>query len=295
MSLFTDFLVQRFPHRYARHLGELLAAFENSGLASPNFATDVTCSDGDDFLARVWEAMLYRYLLNLGFEPHVAGVKKSGQVGPDFGIKHQGQTIWIEAVTPSPTGIPPEYLAPPRKGEVKVKTKPDEQMLLRWTSVLKDKRDKLACYIKQNIIAASDCTIIAVNSCRLQDYASDDLGISQLPFAVEAVFPIGPIAVPITPGGQPDGEPIRVPRHTIPKPNGPIPTGNFLDPDYASVSAIMGCCRKDMLNGGLPLTLVHNPLATTRLPTAILGANKEYVADDKGDHYVLRLLGGTSD
>lgn len=290
--MFASFLARRFPCNYACHLAELLVAFDNSGLASPHLADEVMSGDDGKLWSRVWEAILYRHLSNLGFEFRCDCI----QHGPDFGINYKGQTIWIEAVTPATEGIPSDYLTPPGKGEVKVKTKPHEQMLLRWTSVLKDKRDKLACYIEQNIIAATDCTIIAVNSCRLQDYACDDLGISQLPFAVEAVFPIGPIAVPITPDGRPDGEPICVPRHTISKPNGThIPTGNFLDPHYASVSAIMGCYRKDMLNGALPLTLVHNPLAAARLPTAILGANKEYVADDKGDHYILRLLGGTSD
>src|SRR5216684_2767111 len=121
MSGFTDFLVQRYPPGYACHLGELLDAYESSGSASPNFKADVLSSDDDGFLARVWEAMLYRHFLSLGFE-FTASLKK----GPDFGIKHQGQTIWIEAVTPAPIDIPADYLAPPSKGAiVEFKKRPD--------------------------------------------------------------------------------------------------------------------------------------------------------------------------
>jgi type I restriction enzyme S subunit len=149
----------------------------------------------------------------------------------------------------------------------------------------------LESYAEKKIIASADCTVIAVNGSRLSDFAVGDLGISQLPFAVEAVFPIGPLAIPITSDGRPDGEPMRVPRHTIRKRNGTdVATGNFLDPHYANVSAIMGCYRKEMADGVLPLTIVHNPLAGVSLPRGILGANKEYVADDRGDHYLLRPL-----
>ena len=212
MSLITEFLARRFPQNddYAQHLGKLLSTYEDSGLAPPNLVSEVVSGCDGKLWAHVWEAMLYRYLLNLGFEPQTAGVTKSGQRGPDFGIMHQGLRIWIEAVTPSPTGIPLDYVARPKKGEVEFRPMPQEQRLLRWTSVLRDKRDKLEYYRTRNIINATDCTVIAVNSCRLQDYAINDLGSSRLPFAVEAVFPIGSIAFPINPDGKPDGEPANV-------------------------------------------------------------------------------------
>jgi hypothetical protein len=217
-------------------------------------------------------------------------VKKAGQLGPDFGVLHEGKTIWIEAVTPAPEGIPPDYLTPPKKGEVKSVSIPYEQMLLRWTSALKYKRDRLQRYLKRGIIAETDYTIVAVNACRLSDFAWNDLGISQMPFAVEATFPVGPIAVPITVDGEITGEAIRTTRRSIQKPNGShVPTDNFLDPRYGNISAIMGCNQKDMLRD-LSLTVVHNPLASVPLPRGMLGASKEFFADDHGDHYVLRPL-----
>jgi hypothetical protein len=294
MKKIEEFLRRRFPQGPVAqsHYSDLLRAFMDSGLAPPNLAQDVLSGNDGQLSVHLWEAMLYRYLSDLGFTFRRDGVRKSGQHGPDFGIIHEGQTIWIEAVAPSPEGVPEEWLAPPTRGEFKVKTKPHEQMLLRWTSVLRDKRDVLARYVDKKIIAATDCTVIAVNSCRLSDFPGDDNGISQLPFAVEAVFPVGPLAVPITPEGRLAGEAANVPRFSIRKPSGAnVPTTNFLDSLYANVSAIMGTNRRDMINGVLPLTVVHNPLATTPLPRTLLRAYKEFVADDNGDDsYTLRPL-----
>src|SRR5262249_9095887 len=156
---------------------------------------------------------------------------------------------------------------------------------LRWTSVLRDKRKKLESYQKQGIIGDKDCTLIAVNSCRLYDWKPNDLGISRFPVAVEAVFPVGPLAYPVPVGGQPDGEPAKGPRYEIPKINSSsVPTANFLNPDYANVSALLGCYHKPMMNpdqtaGAISLTLVHNPLAAIPLPRGILGVEREYVAE----------------
>lgn len=284
-------MFEKFSESYVQHLEELLSAYQASALAPPNLVREVASGDDGKLWAHVWEAMLYRHLMNMGFEPQSAGVTKAGQRGPDFGIMHQGLRIWIEAVTPAPKGIPSDYLEPPKKGVVKVRRVPQEERLLRWTSVLSDKRKKLEYYRTQNIINAKDCTVIAVNSCRLQEYAMNDLGVSGFPFAVEAVFPIGPIALVFTPEGEPVGEPVNVPQHAIKKPNNSsVATANFLDPNYANVSAIIGCWRKDTLDEGLQLTVVHNPLATIPLPIEILGADKEYAADQEGDHYNLRLL-----
>jgi type I restriction enzyme S subunit len=283
-SQVTDFLARRFPQNRVApgYFSDLLSTYQDSGLAPPNLVGEITSGDDGKLWAHVWEALLYRHLLARGYEFRRDRVRKSGQHGPDFGIVHDRQTIWVEAITPSPEGIPQDWLDPPKRGEFKTRTKPHEQMLLRWTAALKDKRDKLKCYVERNIIAPTDCAVIAVNSCRLSDFALDDLGISQLSFAIEAVFPVGPIAVPIS-QGRPDGEAIRIPRYVIQKPNGTdISTANFLDPCYANVSAVVG--------GALHITLVHNPLAAACLPRGLLCATKEYVADDMGDHFIVRPL-----
>jgi hypothetical protein len=299
MSRISEILARRFPENdyYEHDLGKLLSEYEKSGLASPHFVEEIESGEAGKLWSRVWEAMLYRYLLSRGDGVDSAPRKKSGEHGPDFRIVHQGQTIWIEAVTPAPERIPPDYLEPPKKDEVKfLQPMLDDEPLLRWTSVLRCKRKKLKSDKKQGIIGDKDCTIIAINSCRLHDWRPNDVGISGFPFAVEAVFPIGPLAYPITPDGQPDGGPVNFPRNEIPNQNNsPVSTANFLSPEYANVSALLGCYHKPTLNpdyektGKISLTLVHNPLAANPLPRGILDVEKEYVADVEGDRYVLRL------
>jgi hypothetical protein len=297
MSRIPEILAKRFPENdwYEHDLGKLLSEYEKSGLASPHFVKEIESGDNGKLWARVWEAMLYRHLVSLGFELYTFGMKKAGELGPDFRFVYQGQTIWIEAVTPSPIGIPPDYLEPPQKGEVKLKPVLNEEPLLRWTSVLRGKRKKLEADKKRGIIGENDCTIIAVNSCLLHDWKPHDLGVSRLPFAVEATFPIGQLAFPITQDGQPD-EPANVPRYEIQKSNNSsISTANFLNPCYANVSALLGCFHKPTLNpdyqktGKISLTLVHNPLAANPLPRGILDVEKEYIAEKEGDRCVLRL------
>lgn len=293
MSKITNFLAERFPNNpiAPNHFGELLTDYQCSGLPPPNMVQELTKGGDRALWAHIWEAMLFRHLSALGVDLLPSRVKKSGQVGPDFGFVHEGRTIWIEAVVAAPEGIPAEHLRPPRRGEFKVGTVPNREKLLRWTAVLRDKRDKLQLYVERGIIAETDCTVVAVNGTRLWDFPGLDNGISQMPFAVEATFPVGPIAIPISLHGQQAGDPERTTRYSIPKQNGvEVPTANFLDPDYANVSALMGSTRRDMLDGNLWLTLVHNPLARASLPREILGASKEFVADDEGDHYLLRPL-----
>lgn len=291
MSQIRDLLEQQFPGPpLTIHYDELVSEYQHSGLARPDVVQELTSGGERALWALIWEAMLYRHLTNLGFKFRRDRVKKSG--GPDFGIPHDGRTIWIEAVVPAPEGIPGDYLRPPKRGEVEFRSRPYDEILLRWTTVLKEKRDKLRRYAERGIIADNDCAVVAVNASRLSDFPGNDQGSSRFPLAVEAVLPVGPIAAPITPQGESDGETERTIRRSIRKPptGVEIPTTNFLDPAYANVSAIIGSSRGDMLDGNLLLTLVHNPLAKVSLPRGILSTHQEFVADKKGEGYLLRSL-----
>jgi type I restriction enzyme S subunit len=299
MSRIAISLAKHFPGNeyYGCQIGALLTAYADSGLASPHIINEIGTGDAGKLWARVWEAMLYDHLRRLGFQFLNPGMTKAGEHGPDFCVAYQDRIIWIEAVVPAPEGIPTTYLQPPQKRKVTLRPIPDEELLLRWTTVLSDKRKKLESYKQQGVIGEKDCTIIAVNSCRLYDWRPNDLGSSRFAFAVEAVFPIGHLAYPISVGGEPDGEPANVPRYEIAKSNNSsVPTTSFLNPEYANVSALLGCYHKPMINPGyqrtgtISLTLVHNPCATIPLPRGIFSVEKEYVVEKDGDRgYTLFL------
>jgi hypothetical protein len=286
----SEFLQQRFPDpEFSDHYVELLREYLESGLAPPNLTAEIKVGDRGLY-AHIWEAMLYRHLRSLRFEFRQGNVRRAGQRGPDFGIVHEGQTIWIEAIVASPEGIPADYLRPPAPGEFKTGSFPHEQILLRWTSALRDKRVKLQGYVEDAVIAGTEGTVIAINGCRTTGGYQDN-GITQMPFAVEAVFPVGPLAVRVDRSdGRVVGDAYHTARYMIEKPNGAsVPTDSFLNPEYANVSAVLGCGRSHM-RYGLPLAVIHNPLATIPLLPGILGVDKEYVVDDEGEAYSLRRL-----
>jgi hypothetical protein len=71
MSRITEILSGRFPESYAHHLGELLSAFNDSGLASPHLVEEVSSGEDGKLWARVWEAMLYHHRRSIGIKFHV--------------------------------------------------------------------------------------------------------------------------------------------------------------------------------------------------------------------------------
>jgi hypothetical protein len=139
MTWISEALERRFPNNTVapEHFGELLAEYEASCLAPPNMRPEVEAGERG-LRAHIWEAMLYRYFRGLGFEFRPNRVLKAGQQGPDFGLLHEGTTIWVEAIVPAPEGIPPEYL---ERGSCRARgldgapasRKPDRQPLRRRT------------------------------------------------------------------------------------------------------------------------------------------------------------------
>lgn len=285
----AGFLETKFPNNTiaADHYGDLLIPYAQSGLAPPHMQSELETGDEGKFWSSVWEAMLYRHLRALGYALR-NNATSSGQNGPDFCFAHGTSTIWVEAIVPSPEGIPADYLEPPGK-EIRVKTKPDKERVLRCTSAIADKTQKFADYVRKGNVAPHDVVIIALNICRLSDWDVDGNGISQLPLALEAVFPVGPLGVPITPDGQLAGQAHNIPRFSVAKASGlDIQTYNFLDSKFAGISAVLQGHQKDIYNKPLVLSAMHNPLATAPCPRALFGAYKEFVATENPDGYALR-------
>ena len=291
MSDIRKSLAKQYPEcpTLQTHFADLLTGYLKSGLAGPNLGKEIETGDEQKLWACIWEAMLYRHFSERDFEFRRDHVCPSGQNGPDIGLIHGNRTIWIEAVVPKPEGIPSERLAPPAPEEMRAIPIPRQAMLLRWTSALRDKNHQLKRRLQKNIVKPDDPYVVAINSCMLSWVPIEDHSITQLPFAVGAVFPIGPLAVPLTKEGRIAGDAIYTHRGSIKKPAGAhVPTDNFLNSEYSGISALIGCSRRDMLDGQLHLIVVHNPLARNRLSTGLMGAETYYVAQKDGaDSYLL--------
>jgi hypothetical protein len=248
-------------------------------------------------LATPFEALLAHELLEVGLNVN------SSRDGPDFLVKHEEKKIWVEVICPEPMGVPEDWLT---NALGKVINFPHEAILLRWTAAIKEKTEKLlgyagrdqTGYVARGVVASGDSYVIAVNGRRLRGAFNALAGISQHPFAVEAVFAVGPYQIKIdrasmkaTGGGHQH-------RPSIAKPKGSaVPAYSFLDPAFRAVSAIWATDLDDcsVLGNLKSMALVHNPLAINPIPRLLFPAESEYVASVCGGEeteYVIDRLQG---
>lgn len=281
------------PRRIAvrEYLASACERFVNRGLADPKFASELASGPEQKFWACVSEALIADRLRDKQF-----GARNTPGEGPDFLVMDGARRIWIEVMCPEPINLPAGWLNPPSGVVIDF---PHEQILLRWTSAIKAKAEALigssdgkqAGYIKSGLVASDDAYVIAVNGCLLRGGRFPTLfGISQFPFAAEAVFPIGPYQLRI------DRETLEVVDrghqhrpYVLNKNGARVPAYTFLDPRFNRISAIWAVD----LDGGSaignsePMVVVHNPNATSRVPLGFLPADDEYVAVAEGDEFAL--------
>lgn len=275
------------------HLQNAVIGFLRSGHADPQFLSAFCDTREHEFWSRLSEALVAQRLEGKVFEK-----AKSPGEGPDLLLRHEGRRIWIEVVCPEPVDVPAEWLDPqPLLGH----SLPQSELLLRWTTAIYAKANRLCCtrgkgkgYLERGIVRADDAYVIAVNACRLRSGPFSSLiGISQFPFAAEAVFPIGPYQVRIDPDSHEIVDRGHQLRPHVSKPNGAdVPTQMFLDAENRAVSAIWAVD----FNGGVacgnhePSFVVHNPMASNPVPVGFLPADADYVATRDGDDYELRKI-----
>lgn len=292
MSAIAQYLRRRFPEGglqgdFREEISRICNAFVESGLSDPKFQAELTGGSDSKFWSCVSEALIFDRLRHKQFLS-----RSAPGTGPDFLLAEGDRRVWVEVVCPEPAGIPRDWT------EIKmntVGTVPHGEILLRWTSAIKDKTEKLVGsgdgkvigYVPSGVVSDKDVYVIAVNGCQLRHGPFSALrGISQFPYAVEAVFPIGPYQIRI------DKDTLKTVGHgyqerfSIPKPNGAsVPSSNFLDPCYRMVSAVWavdfnGC---SVIGSDEPSALIHNPNALNPLTKGFLPADEEYVATPTGD------------
>ncbi len=256
--------------------------FTASGLADPKFLGQLTSGSDDGFWSCLSEALVYDRLRDKRFP-----ARERVGVGPDFLVEAGQRRVWVEVICPSPAGVPADWLDL-RVNDVT--SMPHEAILLRWTAAIKEKAEKLMGtsdgkmlgYLKQGIVPPDDAYVIAVNGCRLRNGPFPGLlGISQFPFAAEAVFPIGPYQIRIDRDTLETIGQGHQHRFTIKKPTGAsVPTHLFLDLSYKHVSAVWavdfnGC---GVIGNSEPSALIYNPYAANPVPLGFLPADDEFVA-----------------
>lgn len=292
------FLDQRFPNNPTAqtYFVELWEWFAASGLSGANFVADLTSDEEYKFWQMAWEMVLAKELATSDVE-----LCPRAEEGPDFGIPFGQSTLWVEAICPTPEGIPKDYLTPLKPKEIRVFSMPHKEMLLRWTSALREKKQKLEGrletkrstgerrwkpgYLELGLVAKTDPYVVAINGCQLSRWA-ELRGISQAPFAVEMAFAVGPWAIPVSKDAQ-FGDAYRSIRGEVKNQNdSPVRTDTFLDDEYAGVSAVLGCAKCHTIDGRPEMVVVHNPFARNPIPPGSFGSHiEEWTAERNGDEF----------
>ena len=295
---FVKHLPGHHPHTVAvrEHIAKVCAEFVESGRADPKFVIELTSDSTQKFWACVSEALIALRLRDKQF-----GNRKTIGAGPDFLLMNGTQRVWVEVICPEPAGVPMEWLEP-KSGEAI--SFPHQEILLRWTSAIKAKSERLLGsedgrqigYITSGVVGPEDAYVIAVNGCRLRSGPFPALfGISQFPFAAEAVFPVGPYQLQInTESLQVVDRGYQHRPYLLNKNQAQVPALAFLNPRFNPISAIWALD----LNGGSaignsePSAIIHNPNALNPVPFGFLPVDYEYAATPVGDDLVLSKVAG---
>ena len=286
-----NFLLQRYPgsgrqQKVREEIASACNAFVKSGLSDAEVIKELCSGSEQKYWSCISEALLAARLCNVGLNP-----APSHGGGPDFLLIEKKRKIWIEVICPEPKGVPLDWLNPELG---KVIDFPHEQILLRWTSAIKEKAEKQIGnleganigYIEKGIVASEDAYIIAVNGRQMRSGTFPALiGISQFPFAVEAVFAVGPYQISVNRNTLEQTGTGHQHRPLISKrKRALVPAYTFLDKRFQSISTIWAVdVDGTSANGNSePMHVVHNPNANNPITIGLLPAHDEYVATSIG-------------
>jgi hypothetical protein len=223
-----------------------------------------------DFHPRFWEMYLGFSLIKkrISLAPYN---KRKG--GPDLLILSEKLKVWLEAV--APTAGTSANAVPEREFGV-VRDVPDEQIKLRYCSVIDKKYNQYYKYTEKKIILEDDCYVIAVNGGAIPS-ASKEIDIPRI---VRCVLPFGNEVIEIKLDSL---EVLDVHYQyqdaSYNKSGSSVSTNIFLNSKYDVISAIL-FSNVDALNypnyPGNDFVLIHNPIAKNPLPIGFIKLGREY-------------------
>jgi type I restriction enzyme S subunit len=282
---------QRYPHDFETHnimrkRGlEICENYIKNILGDRDSGKRLRCKNNDIYWQQLSEVLTAHIVEQIGLSP------THRSAGPDLLIELKQTRAWIEVICPTPTGVPDSWLNPP---ELTAYALPHEALLLRWTSALKEKAEKLIGsqdgmmhgYIAKGVVSPSDIYVIAINGRLLRNFHPQLEGISQFPFAVEATLSVGQYAININRETLDVVDRGHQYRPAIFKKTGAaVPADTFLDPRFSPISAIWAMDFDEglVLGRQQPMAIVHNPAALNPLPEKLLPSFSEYKATIKGE------------
>ncbi len=261
-------MARRWPEaqRLTAYVQELWADYRTLEIDDlDQVVSQLTNDDDEQFWQRLWELQLGSHLLRLGYRT------RSPRRGPDFRFQKDDLIVWVEAVSPAPRDIPAAWFAFPSSGVGTSYNTPNAEMLLRWTAGFREKRRKFADYAGKGITGAEDACVVAINGSQLSGFWPTPYGVSQMPWAVEIAFPVGPMQAQFI---QRSGE-VRwghSERHTVSNRNGqPVGLYPFITPECSGISAVVSCVEACPADGCLQLYVAHNPMASVPIPVGLFG------------------------
>ena len=274
-----DAFEARWPEGdYGRQFSlDKLAQYQGAGFASPQFHADLNSGDDDQFFQQLWEMVLGCHLLDLGLD-----VQAPKGNAPDFLVKHERMRIWVEAICPTPKGVPVDFVKPPLGGSGLIEW-PNASILLRWTHAIAEKRRKLERYQMKGVVVPGDRYVIAVNGHWL-GAVMDSEGISGWPWAAEATLGIGPLQVKFNRTTAEWGEFHNSARsHVVNANDALVETDSFWSDNYVPVSAVLGTVKASWEHVPAPICVVHNPRTDVPIPQWLFGEELDVTGTIDGD------------
>ncbi len=243
-------------------------------LADIHFLNDAR----NHFLQRFWEMYLAVSLLEHGFELH-----RHGDEGPEFYAIAGESRIWFEAIAPGP-GAGPDQVPQLDFGKIEATTVPTEQILLRFTNALTEKRTRYLTALRKGIISAKDNYVLAINS-RGIPHASHG---NSMPYFIQAFLPFGPLTVAIDRNTFEQTDSFYAYRPEVLKVNGsPVSTRTFLDTEASFCSAILHSgvdCANHPDKSGDDFSVLHNRHAQRPLDRTVFGWCEQFTFRDEQLH-----------
>lgn len=296
------FQARHGKHNLASQLVPRLAAvfawFSDAGLVERKFAAAIEAGSDPEYAQNLSE-MLVAYRLH----QHGFALKRSPRKGgPDFIATKDGVTIQVEVITPQPLPEVAEYLNRPK---VSVFTVPLQHFLMNWTKGVAAKVKQLLGdgqtkgWRDKNLVDSKFPFVIAVNGCLFATALDEGFfrpPIGNHPWAATGLYALSDATIRFDrQTGKRLWSGFEFRKELMREDKGAIPLDTFLDPTYASVSAVwaMSLDDFDLLHDDPEIlsrqryasAVLHNPNAEVALTVGHLPAYEEWTVMPNEEGY----------